>query len=341
MFFDTVKTDKKDETYNQYLIAIAKKQNELLNCRFDMETKKVKEFETTGFLKKRCPLKEQYDVLCSELDALKQQTIQYRREQGASHGTFWWNLPWEQIEEYLIYDLLETTQSGKWRYAYTWQTEKLEDGVELLILVEEGHCSDFSTSGIYETKRESKYSLAEQENMVRRFNDRQNLYALTDLALGEARVHSTLSGQDYDSKAEYYLSSEYISMRYLMSSLYEQSLYKERITTGVTAYSNSRHYKCVYSVAEYHADAFGQLDYMLVDNFRYCGGTGSIDQYIENQYDMRDAAVACAFHLAKTDEIAKVPIELFGMNIQRGAIAHEELVRQAEIFTCLANKIKC
>ena len=337
MFFDT---SNKDDVYENYLVSIAKKQKELLLCRFDTETRTVKEFVATGFLRKKSPMKDLYNKLLGELELLKEQTISHRKSKGYSYGTFWWNLPWNQIENYLLYDLIEITEDGQWRFEYTWRTENLDRNFQQLLLLEEGHYSNFSSSNAYNTARISAYSASEQAEMVRKFNNRQNTYALADLSLNNNAVHSTLSGQDYASKADYYLSSEYYFTRQYMSDSYARSLYTERETTGITAYSsNSRHYKCVYGIASYHVSERGVLDYISIDNFRYCGGNGDIDDDIKNQYKNKDAAVACAFYLANCSDIKQVPLDLFGINILKGAPDHDELIRQAEIFTCLADKV--
>lgn len=336
MFFDF---KQKDEIYEQYLIAIAKKQKELFYCKFDIEARVEKIFEKTGLFKKKCPELDYYNKLLLELDELKNNLIAHRKAMGYKSGTFWWNIPWEQIEKYLLYDLTETRSNGKWRYEYNWRTIEAEDGVFMLILEEEGHYSNFSSERSYEYEKLSKYSEAEQAEMVRKFNNRQDMYALADMSIGDSIIHSLETDKYYASKKDYYNSTEYIVGRMYMSDKYAQSLYTEHETSSVVAYSNSLHYKCAFAVANYHLKN-NNPDYVYIENFKYISGTGHLDKEIEYKYSTIDAAIALAFYFSSCEDVTNISLGLFGENIEKGASSYDEAIRQAEIYTLIADKIK-
>jgi hypothetical protein len=52
-----------------------------------------------------------------------------------------------------------------------------------------------------------------------------------------------------------------------------------------------------------------------------------------------DAAVGCAAYLTDQHEVRKVPLALFGKDITSPAGSYYEALRQAKLYTCLADKI--
>lgn len=336
MFFDN---DQTDEKYRNLLIAFAKKQKEILMCRFNPESRTEIIGEKTGFFKKRDVLGERICALGAELEGIKQSIMAHRQMQGYPAGTFWWSLPHGMVEDYLLFDLCREQNNGNKRYEHTWHTEPMENGFTLLVLDEEGHISDFSASNSFSSVKESNYSESEQAQMKRDFNNRLDLYALADLASGDARVHSVISGSDYDSKADYYKSSEYWALRMYASDKYERSLYTLHETHSVHISSNSRHYKCSYAVAAYHTDSMGTLDFVKLFNYKCIAASGDTDDNILNKYSSNDSAVACAFHLSLTPSVRAIPLSLFGKDIETGSVDYDEAIRQAEIYACVAEKI--
>ena len=49
--------------------------------------------------------------------------------------------------------------------------------------------------------------------------------------------------------------------------------------------------------------------------------------------------MVCAGYLADSDMVREVPLALFGRDMEQGAACFEEAMRQAEVYTCLAEKI--
>lgn len=339
MFFDT---QGPDDTYRELLIAVAKKQRELLlqNFRWAERAEKAAP-QKKGFFRKKNQPNPVYDRLRAELESLKGQLKRHREEQGYARGTFWWSIPWEQVESWLICDLAQPQEIGRWRFANELQAAGGDEGIYLLLLKEEGHLSNFSTSYYYEVHEESPYSSSERADMVRDYNRRLTNKAWFDLATSDDRpVHSVLSGQDYASKADYYLSTEYYLTRQDMSDSYARSLYTEVETSGVTAVSHSLHYESYFQIADFHVREDGTLDHMGLRNFELIRSRGNVPDSLAEKYEGRDAAVVCAGFMADSNIVRKVPLALFGRDIEQGAASFEEAMRQAEIYTCLAEKIR-
>lgn len=337
MFFDT---QGPDETYQKLLIAVAGKQRELLLQVFNWTDRTQKPTpQRRGLFGKKPKADPVYDRLLGELESLKGQLKRHRQEQGYPNGVFWWNIPWEQVECWLICDLAQPQEEGGWRYANELNAIG-EDGIYLLCLKEEGHLSNFSTSYHYSVHEESKYSYSERQDMVRSYNRRVSDYDLLDLATSSDNpVHSVLSGADYASKADYYLSDEYFMTRQYMSDSYSRSLYTQVETSGVTAVSHSLHYECFFQVADFHVREDGTLDHMGLRDFRFITARGDAPDSLPDKYEGRDAAVVCAGYLADSDMVREVPLALFGRDMEQGAACFEEAMRQAEVYTCLADKI--
>lgn len=338
MFFDE---PRQDDRYIELLCGIAQKQYQLLGCRFDWQTRQIIQQppKRSFFGRKNCA-DTVYQQLLSELEELKRNTQEHRRKMGYGSGTFWWNLPWSQIEDYLIYDLLQENEAGSWKFERKLLTETVSDRV-ILLLHEEGHCSRFSSESSLETGILSQYSQSEIDSKMRDYNHMLNMFDLADLALSDdRRVRSVLSGAEYDSTADYLLSAEHYMVRSYLKEQHAKSLYTETETNAVYVSSYSTHYEAVYAVAEYQVDSSGTLKWLEIGNYRLCQSRGQMPDSIQELYRSKDAAICCAAFLADCRSIKAVPLALFGRDIKEGAASFEDALRQAEIFTCLAGKIK-
>jgi hypothetical protein len=336
VFFDR---PKQDEAYLGMMEAIAKKQRELLDCRFCWEEKTSRLPVKQGFFRRKKP-DAAYERLKTELEDLKRQTVEYRKKKGYGSGTFWWNLPWEQIEDYLIYDLSRLEGGNGWRFEQNYEVQPVEDRM-VLFLHEEGHCSNFSHTTTFETGIISAYSQSEIDDKMRDYDHMMNRYDLTTLALSDHRpVTSYRSGLDYDSTADYLLSAEHYMVRDHYREQYAKSLYTEMETTTLYVSSNSTHYEAVYAIAVFGADGAGKLNHLEVENYQLCANDGSVPESIEEFYLSKDAAVSCAAFLADYAPVTGVPIALFGRDLKESAASFNEALRQAEIYTCLAGKIR-
>ena len=338
MFFDTQGPDK---TYKQLLTAVASKQKELLRHSFNWADRTEKTIpKKRGFFGRKETPDPVYTRLLDELETIRVQLKTYREKQGYSRGVFWWSIPWDQVQDWLICDLAQPRESGGWRYANELHTLG-EDGVYLLYLKEEGHLSDFSSSYEYSVDIKSEYSYSERKDMVRNYNKRLSAFDLMHLSTSNsAPVRSVVSGIDYASKADYYLSEEYFMTRQYLSDSYSKSLYTEIERNGITAVSRSLHYECFFQVADFHVRENGILDHIGIRDFELIRANGNIPASLDCKYEGRDAIVVCAGYLADSDLVQTVPLALFGRDITQGAASYEEAMQQAEIYTCLAEKIQ-
>ncbi len=337
MFFDRKESD---DTYRRLLIQVAKIQRLLLEKSFNWKERlEIAIPQRKGLFgrgQKPDPVKEQ---LLAQLSSLREQLKRYREERGYTSGLFWWSLPWEQVEAWLICDLATPREEGGWRYATEFHLAG-EKGIYLLYMKEEGHLSRFSSTGVYSAQEKSQYSSGERAEMVRNYNRRLTGFALFDLATDDgSSVHSVLSGADYASRADYYLSGEYFMTRSYLSESYAESLYTLVETKGITAVSHSLHYESFFQVADFHVSEDGMLDHMGVRNFELIRAGGDVPEALESRHGDRDASVVGAGFLADYEEVRRVPLALFGKDLEQGASCYEEALQQAEIYTCLAEKI--
>jgi len=337
MFFDE---DEKDSYYEDLLIRIVKKQRMLLEMHFDwIEKKEIVLEEKRGLFKRN----RKYEAYLSELKALEQlksDTKDYIRKKGYTQGIYWWSIPWEQIENNIIYDLRLKKEVGSWDYKYEWKSNGVDE-IQSLFLCEEGHCTNISTEYEYIYREESEYEDYERVEMVRDLNKRIKQYAMKDIMFHDDRpVQVVETGKIYASRRDYYESSDFLLDKSFYLQIYERSLYTVHTTDKLTAVSNgSKHYNCIYVVADYHIQKDGTLDYMKIYPYELCHRSGDIQENAEKKYVNRDAAVACAAYLADCSDVKSVPMRLFGSNIMDCAANYDEAMRQAQIYTCLCHKI--
>jgi hypothetical protein len=335
MFFDE---HKADTVYQDLLISIAAKQRELLLCRFDWNNRTCKVWPPKGVFGKDKKAIAHYEKLLQELEQLKANTVAHRRKQGYTPGTFWWNLPWDQVENYLIYDLQEINEDGNWRFARKWDLI-CKDDIYLLLLLEEGHCSMFTGEYSYHYEELSKYSASERDQMARDYNKRLNDYELSQVMWDNDRPVRSAYGTEFASMSDYLKSGEHYMYRDYLDSTYRRSLYTEHHSNKVTVSSRSVHYKCLMNVGGLHLGRNGTPDYVSIMDYDVVSQSGSVPNSLDEEYRQKDAAVALGAYLADHKEFSAIPVELFGRNINESAASYSEAMRQAELYTCLAQKL--
>lgn len=336
MFFDD---QIRDTEYQQLMVSIAQKQNALLRMHFKWKERScTKTPQRHGFFAGRQTDSFAYRTCMQELEELKRKAETCRAQHGYRQGLFWWNLPWQQVEECLIYDLEDIRENGGWRFMRSWKSVK-QDDMCLLFLQEEGHYSSFSSHTNYETSIISPYSETEIDDKIRSFNRRVTMYDLAFTGTISGPVHSVISGMDYKSGMDYLLSAENFIIREQMQDHYAKSLYTENETTTVYAESHSQHYKSIYLAGEYHINKEHVLDHVGISNYSLVKHQGNIPSGIQSYYETLDAAVGCAAYLADQHTLQKVPLSLFGKDITAPANSYYEAMRQAKLYTCLAKKI--
>lgn len=142
-----------DINYKTTLLAIAKKQRELLGKSFDWENCEPIEEEPVKhglFRKKKLTEKEQ---LRNDLSELQREADELRRKIGVPEGVYWWNLPWDMVEKFLVNDLTEIKRDGGWRFESSMKAVPIADNIMYLMMREEGHCSNFSCQTIFDQKQ--------------------------------------------------------------------------------------------------------------------------------------------------------------------------------------------
>ena len=335
MFFDEPKVDK---VYQDLLLAVAQKQQELFLYRFDWQKRQCKPWPPKGIFGKDKKAIAWYDALLQELETLKSAIVEHRKAQGYMPGTFWWNLPWEQVEMYLACDLQQVEETGPWRFVHKWEMAERDD-LYLLLLSEEGHCSDFTGKYSYRYEELSKYSAAEQDQMVRDYNKRLNDYELAEVVFDNDRPVRSAYGKTFASMSDYMVSSDHWMYRESLESSYRRSLYTEHHTNAVTVSSNSIHYQCLMNVGGLHLRQDGVPDFMTVMDYEIVAKKGNVPDVVEEEYLQKDAAVALAAYMADDARVKAVPVQLFGKNIIDSVGSYSEAMRQAELYTCLAHKL--
>lgn len=336
MFFNDNSTN--DGEYRKILCQIALKQHELLQDRFDFTVWQTKKKSVKRALFRRNKALDIYTVHLDELEQLKNEALTLREKKGYSHGIFWWNISWEMLEKYLLYDLtLEQGENG-WRFERQWQLLN-DDNEKLLVLNEEGHCSVFSSEKNYHYGRISNYSDSEISDKMREFDRMLNNYEFNTILDYPEPFVSEQTGIKYNSGLEYISSAEhYMNTDYQRTSL-QNSLYTETKTMNMNIFSSSIHYHSVFAIAKMKISQFGQLTQLQFCNYKLLSTQGNMPDDIIRIYKSKDSAVRCAIYLSFSSEINEAPMEIWGCNIDEKATSFENALRQAEIITCLANKI--
>lgn len=334
MFFDEPKADRR---YQQLLLAMAHKQRQLLEYKFDWQNRQIRQWPPKGFFGKDKKAIACYEQDVRELEQLKAMTAAHCRQQGYHRGCFWWTIPWDQLETWLICDLYEPKEAGPWRWARSWELDRQGESC-ILLLKEEGHCSNFSGRRGYEYEELSKYSKSEQEDMVRDYNKKLDNYEAMQLLFDNDCLVRSSYGTVFASRADYMFSADHYLERWDLEESYRRSLYTEHHTDTLTVQSHSIHYECLLAVAEFHSrqdyvDGISLLDFAMVAH------TGRVPEDLESDYAEKDAAVALAGFLADRPEFRRIPVEMLGRDITDGAASYAEAMRQAEFYTCLAGKL--
>lgn len=337
MFFDEHKVDRE---YQNLLLAISKKQQEIFFTRFDWKKKEPTPWPPRGLFGKNKKAIAQYESMVSELEQLKAAAEIHRKKQGYPGGIFWWNVDWEKVQHYLMCDLYEDKGDGVWRFQRDWELKKDRDDF-FLFLRENGHCSDFSSNSQTIYAKESNYSQAEQDSMVSAYRKAQkDSNARRIFWSDDSMVYSYKSKTLYASEADYVMSAEHRWDQEHALEKFERSLYTEHITQSVTVTSHSRHYECLFAVGRFHVDLDGLIDFVEPFDYEMCGSRGHITDDIQQAYEEKDAAVALAAYIADYRQAAVIPMQLFGRDITAPAPNFYEAMLQAEIYTCLAQKLR-
>lgn len=328
--------------YMSILLEIAKTQKQLLSYSMDWKRRlaiQPPRIERTGFLglKKYVPsaLYEKESLL-EKLEGLKERARQAVADQG---GYYWWDMPWEQVEQLLLYNLVEDDEIGEWRFEHKWEKVNIENS-QCLIFHEEGHCSSFEGRYDLDFYETSKYSSVEKDAMMKKYNEKicqQELNAA--IMLDGYMVHSQESGKTYASIDDYLLSAEYYFYKSYQKTSYKNSLSTEHQRNSVRVTSNSLHYHSIYFMAEYHISGPGCMLAWTLHPYTLLTATGDLPKELVESRQQMDAVVASAAFLSDQEEIGVIPCSLFEASGLEPFAEASDAIRYAEIFTCIAEKM--
>ncbi len=311
MFFDVV---KKRDNMGNLLVELAKEWNELWQRGQKQEA--------------------------AEMKSLKERIGAAGKENGLPPGIYWWERPWEEIFEALRADTaLPDGEKGVWEWEYELEAKE-KDEVHFLFLKEHGRCYGVAVhEDRWDYQKDSAFSEDEQKELTRNYKNRLRQAEFYTAASLEGAVYSSRTDRMYDSAADYFMSAEHWIVRNDMTDRFEKSLYTDHWTHHLSASSANVHAKRVYGVAGYHVED-GTLDLFRSEEFRLYASEGPSVKPRDSYVSDMDPMVLCAGYLAKDDTVRQVPRELFGKSITKAAATYREAVRQAEIFTCLAKKMR-
>lgn len=346
MFFDSVDTE---DSYRAHLRDIALLQRELLELRFDFKTRMPRLLKTRkkGLFGRETFFEETYLEKAEQLAQKKQELEEDRERMGYPRGMYWWNLSWEQLAPALLWNLTlpeeeeEPDESG-WRRAYSLACQPGREDNRLLCLQVRGHRQE-SVSARRRTyeKEHSAYSREERERLEDAYNDRRNTRAMLHVAFADrTQIHSVSTGWDYGSASEYYTSAEYLSDRMRDAENYSQSLYTVEEVRSLSVRTSSSDYSGMNGVAEFHVDENGRLDYAEMLDFAWLRASGDVPEQMGTLIEQKDAAVLCAGYLAQLEEVRTVPMELLCRGVDQCAVSYEDALLQAQVITCLAEKLE-
>ena len=289
MFFNDNSTN--DSEYRKILCQIALKQHELLQNRFDFTVWQPKKKSVKRALFRRNKALDIYTVHLDELEQLKNEALTLHEKRGCSNGIFWWNISWEMLEKYLLYDLALEHGDNGWRFERQWQLLNDNNG-KLLVLNEEGHRSVFSSEKNYHYDRISNYSDSEISNKMREFEHMVSNYEFNTILDYPDPFVSEQTGIKYNSGLEYIYSAEhYMNTDYQRTTL-QNSLYTEQNTMNMNIFSSSVHYHSTFAVAKMKISQSGQLIQLQFCNYKLLSTQGNMPDDIIRIYKSKDAAVS-------------------------------------------------
>lgn len=346
MFFDSSDTEK---VYRDKLLEIAALQKELLQQRFDFKTRmplplKVKR---KGLFGREVVFEESYLKKAELLAQKKQELEEYREQTGYPRGIYWWSLSWDQMAPALLWNLTLPEEEDEpdgtgWRRAYQLGSQPGRGDSRLLCLNVQGHWQGKTSArrNISDTEH-SAYSKAERQQLEDAYNEKRNNKALMHMAFANnTQIHSLSTGWDYNSACDYYSSAEYLSDRVRDAENYSQSLYTVEEVNKLSVRVASNDYRSINGVAEFHVDANGRLDFAAMLDFVRLRTAGEVPEGMGELLESKDAAVLAAYYFAQQKNVRTVPMGLLCGQMDRCAPSYEDALVQAQIMTCLADKLE-
>lgn len=332
--------------FSNRLIEIAKLQLELLKYRYDVTKRLPVELpkKRSGLFSFQQVLPSFYVEKAALLKKKQELLMQDRIRLGFSDGIFWWNLPWERVIPLLLHNLTFpeeecTPDENGWRKGFSFWEQEGRENNQVICLGMQEHFQKLVSSRSVKDVEHSVYTKEEREAMVDAYNNKKNQRAMAHVAFAnDIGIHSIDTGWNYNTAFDYYTSGEYISDRLRESEQYSQSLYsvEEQNTLYVSSYSSNR--KSIYGICEFHVDSYGRLDYLGAMDFEQFYSSVQNDVLATEFFNAKDAIVIGAFLLSENKNVKSVPMSMF--EVSNDCDNYADIVRLAEIMTCLANKLE-
>ena len=332
--------------YREILSEIAKTQRVLLTYSLDWESRTLIMIPETvryglfGLRRKLSQEALEKQVLLEKLEKLKREAEAYIKNTSTDKSYYWWKIPWEQLERYLLINLAEPTENGAWRFETKWESVKRDDVYDLLFY-EEGHFSDFSGSSAMEFFETSKYSAAERSELMKRYADSQKKSDRDAWYWYHGKsIYSMDTGKLYDSIDSYLLSAEHYLDKQYQKEKFQKSLSTEHQLNRVEVTSRSLHYCCTYYMGKFHISEKGHLDGFDLKPYLLEEWNGDLPVELKEYRQRKDARVASMAHLADLPEVVLIPADLFGEAVWEGVSSENEALFYAELIISVAKKIR-
>ena len=336
------------EVHNYYslMMNIAYKQRELLDCKFYWKERirQVEKKNKLFFFKDNNTI---YRKLLNELEELKQKAIECLKRGGKGTGFFWWNIPWSEVEKYLILDLAEEAvipELENWRFEKAYKLSVEKEYYQKLLLVEEGHYSNFSKKSYRYTNRISSYNNTEirdrmknSKKILDQLDD--ELYYRTQMEAPNAIVKSENTGEIYISIEDYLYSYEHTVRKDRVLRDYERTLYKDVKTTETYVESNSNHYQCIYEIGKFNLKD-GIVDDISADTYKVYFTKQNIPECVLNIYNKRNPIIALAAFLSDYSAVRCISNGILDKDIMGCRKDIDDALCDSEFFTCICKKLE-
>lgn len=328
--------------YTSVLMEIAVLQRQLLSERLDWAQrveKPLPQAYRTGFLGMKTVVPSavyQRKAQLSKLNGLREKA---RRLASGDGGFYWWDFPWADMENCLLYDLLEENLSENWRFEHRWE-KRQERNICGLFFHEEGHCSSFQGSSSVDFYEVSPYSAHERGDMMRKYDQYvQRWEDKTVIDAGQSLVRSSESGKLYASADDYLMSSEYAWEKSRRKAAYQRSLSVQHQSNTVRVSSRSLHYRSVYFAGEYQLEMDGIVTAWNLTPYALLDKTGELPKEFVTKRQQKYAPVSCAAFLSMQSDVRILPCSLLGDAFTMSLASQGDAVRYGEIITCMAEKL--
>ena len=326
--------------YEKLLRLIALKQYDLLCLMWDSETHQpVPRPQKRLFGKnRRFQLYSQY---LNELEELKEKAGFYKDRSGLKGTYFWWKTSWDKTEENLLYDMSFMPDEDGWRFQRCWDLEKI-DGENVLFLIEEGNCSNYSSSIDFRYGIKSRYSLDEINERINRFEKDVKKYERETSWQYDKLVE--VDGKLYSSGSDYILSNEHsINVSNQRDELH-RNLYTNTETTQYSIISHSVNYKALFIVGGYMINPYGVIYPCGAYGYGLVSQKGNVPDEIIKRYKTKDSAVGLACYFANNPNFSYLNPNIWGRSFGGdflGSVSDLNTAsRLSEIYTCLSQKIQ-